>query len=279
MSGDFQRRRRAGSVRPRRVVFVVLIAVLVVQAAWLGRLGLIYLAQIHRTTEIFDPPVIAGRRVAEWCSGGVYAKTSDGRIVITTTGHCANAGDPMTTPEGRYVGTASAPSRFEPCDRPGKNRCTTSDMALVAMVPEMIPWGHLNWIDLGAGGYRVIEPGTRALSCADIRVGDGVEFNGRDLFRTGKVLEIGSNDFPADGTYIPCLVAASISVAGGDSGGVVLVRGLPAGVAARAFGADSTMGFSPLADGLAEMGLTMCDTPDCGLVPPASIGSAATATP
>ena len=37
------------------------------------------------------------------------------------------------------------------------------------------------------------------------------------------------------------------------------------GYAARVFGDQQALGFTPLADGLAELGLTLCDTPDCGL--------------
>jgi hypothetical protein len=44
---------------------------------------------------------------------------------------------------------------------------------------------------------------------------------------------------------------------------VVLIRGLPAGVVARRFG--DLLGFTPLGSGLAELGLTMCDSPNCGL--------------
>ncbi len=53
----------------------------------------------------------------------------------------------------------------------------------------------------------------------------------------------------------------------GDSGGLVLVNGIPAGVNSRLF-PGGYLGFTPLAEGLAELGLTMCDSPDCGLVPP-----------
>jgi hypothetical protein len=62
------------------------------------------------------------------------------------------------------------------------------------------------------------------------------------------------------------MIAARIQVAAGDSGGAVLVRGIPAGVASRSF--EGLLGFTPLAEGLAEMGLDLCTTPDCGLVPP-----------
>ena len=48
--------------------------------------------------------------------------------------------------------------------------------------------------------------------------------------------------------------------------GAVLVRGLPAGVASRSFG--GWLGFTPLAEGLAQLGLELCTTPDCGLPPP-----------
>jgi hypothetical protein len=62
------------------------------------------------------------------------------------------------------------------------------------------------------------------------------------------------------------MIAANIHVETGDSGGAVLVRGIPAGVTSRSF--DGTLGFTPLAEGLAELGLELCTTPDCGLVPP-----------
>jgi len=62
------------------------------------------------------------------------------------------------------------------------------------------------------------------------------------------------------------MIASSVQVAAGDSGGAVLVRGIPAGVTSRSFG--GSLGFTPLAEGLAELGLELCTTPDCGLVPP-----------
>jgi hypothetical protein len=33
-----------------------------------------------------------------------------------------------------------------------------------------------------------------------------------------------------DGSYFPCMIASAVQIGGGDSGGAVLVRGLPAGV-------------------------------------------------
>ena len=38
---------------------------------------------------------------------------------------------------------------------------------------------------------------------------------------------------PDDGAFFPCMIAARIKVGVGDSGGAVLVRGIPAGVSSR----------------------------------------------
>lgn len=259
--------RRAGGIRPRRVVFVVLAAILVVMLVWVGRVMVPLLLRHQRTTPVYDPPVLAGQVASPGCSGGVYALSATGDIVITTTGHCSNTGDPKYLPgTGRFIGTASAASNGLPCDRPDKNRCTASDMAYITLVPDIIPWGHLNEIDLGAGGYRVIAAGTRALSCAEVGQGDRVEMNAVGGYREGGIIGQQPNDFPEDGTYFPCITVSDIDVFTGDSGGIVLVNGLPAGVASRSYAGK--LGFTPLAEGLAEMGLTMCDTPDCGMPRP-----------
>jgi hypothetical protein len=118
-------------------------------------------------------------------------------------------------------------------------------------------------VDLGTGGYRTVEPGTSPLACGDIGIGDAVEINGRNIHRTGTVAEIGEYLHADDGSYFPCMVAARIQVAVGDSGGAVLVRGIPAGVTSRSFG--GLLGFTPLAEGLDQLGLELCTTPDCGL--------------
>ena len=118
-------------------------------------------------------------------------------------------------------------------------------------------------------GYRVIRPGTRPLACADIAIGDPVEIDGRAIYRHGTVVEKGDNLKPVDqdGSYFPCMIAADVPVDSGDSGGAVLVRGLPAGVTSRSFG--GSLGFTPLAEGLQQLGLELCTTSDCDLVPPA----------
>ena len=52
----------------------------------------------------------------------------------------------------------------------------------------------------------------------------------------------------------------------GDSGGAVLLAGQPAGIASRQFGGK--LGFTAVAEGLADLGLTLCTDPDCGIAPP-----------
>jgi hypothetical protein len=73
------------------------------------------------------------------------------------------------------------------------------------------------------------------------------------------------------------MILGTITVDSGDSGSAVLVRGIPAGVTSRTFG--GSIGFTPLAEGLAQLGLELCTTPDCGLVPPASSVRDASETP
>ena len=91
-------------------------------------------------------------------------------------------------------------------------------------------------MDLGTAGYRIIPPATRPLACADIAIGDLVEIDGRNTYRSGTVAEKGENLHPGDGDYFPCMIAARIRAGVGDSGGAVLVRGIPAGVSSRSFG-------------------------------------------
>ncbi len=218
----------------------------------------------RRTTPVYDPPVLAGQPLWGYCSGGVYARLGD-TIVLTSTGHCTSEGTVATDPDGVGVRGVFGPAAHDAaCPYPG-HTCAASDLNYLEVASDRIPWGHLNEIDLGTGGYRTVEPGTRPLACADIAVGDPVEIDGRGIYRTGKVVEKGDNLKPADedGAYFPCMIAADIAVAPGDSGGVVLVRGVPAGVTSRSFG--GYLGFTPLAEGLAELGLDLCTSPDCGL--------------
>jgi hypothetical protein len=219
-----------------------------------GRFGYV------RSTPVYDPPVLAGQPLWGYCSGGFYARRGD-TIVLTSTGHCTSEGTVATDPDGTGVrGVFGPAARAETCDRPGKT-CAASDLNYLVVADDRIPWGRLNLVDMGAGGYRELAPGTAALGCDDIAVGDPVEINGRDRFRAGTVAEKGSNDLPGDGMYFPCMIAAGIEAATGDSGGAVLVRGLPAGVTSRSFGGK--LGFTPLAEGLEQLGLELCTTPNC----------------
>ena len=213
-----------------------------------------------------EPPVLAGRQLWGSCAGGFHARLGD-RIVVTSSAHCAGEGTTATTGDG-VLGEFGPGALLEDCPH-ATHTCRPSDMNYLVVEPDRIPWGRLHLVDLGEGGTRVLEAGTSALSCADIGIGDPVEINGRDRYRSGTVAEKGEylHDPSADGDYFPCIVAAAdIEVGVGDSGGAVLVRGLPAGVTSRSFG--GVLGFTPLAEGLEALGLALCTTPDCGLDPP-----------
>lgn len=256
-------RRRLSVLHLLRLVAVALTGVLLGVALYSGANALL---TPQRTTAVYDPPVLAGQHLWGYCAGGIYARLGD-QIVLTSAGHCTGEGTVAIAPDGTRLGIFGPPARAATCPYPD-HTCAASDIDYLVVAPDRIPWGHLNEIDMGVGGYRTMELGARALSCAEINVGDAVEINGRNIFRTGQVVEKGANlKQPAeDGSFFPCMIAADVQVATGDSGGVVLVRGIPAGVTSRSFG--GYLGFTPLAEGLAEIGLTLCDTPDCGLTPP-----------
>jgi len=227
----------------------------------------VLLAGPRRNPLRLDPPVLAGHDLWGSCSGGVYARRGT-TIVLTSSGHCASPGTVAYEPDGRTLrGTFGEVARDPTCPHAG-HVCAASDINLFVVAADRIPWGHLHVIDMGDGGDHVLAPGTKPLACPDIAVGDPVEINGRNVYRAGKVLEKGENLKPADldGAYFPCMVAADVRVATGDSGGVVLVRGIPGGVTSRSF--DGLLGFTPLAEGLAQLGLELCTTPNCGIEPP-----------
>ncbi|MBI3746230.1 MAG: hypothetical protein HY264_06835 [Chloroflexi bacterium] len=234
-------------------------------------LGLLLLTTVgdarppHRTSPVYDPPVLAGQQLYGNCAGGFYARRGEA-IVLTSTGHCATEGEVAFDPDGIGVrGIFGPAARDASCPYAG-HTCASSDLNYLVVERDRIPWGHLNEVDLGTGGYRIIQPGTRPLACADIGLGDEVEIDGRAIYRTGTVVEKGENLNPGDGAYFPCMIAATIQAATGDSGGAVLVRGIPAGVTSRSFG--GFLGFTPLAEGMAQLGIDLCTTPNCGLEPP-----------
>jgi hypothetical protein len=248
-------------LRPFHLLIAVLVALLLVTGTLLvGRA-----MQPERTTSVYDPPVLAGQQLWGVCAGGFYARHGD-TIVLTSTGHCTSEGTVAYDADGTTVrGVFGPPARDASCPYVG-HTCAASDLNYLVVAKDRIPWGHLNVVDLGTAGYRVIPPDTMPLACADIAIGDQVEIDGRNIYRAGPVAEIGDNLHPEDGAYFPCMVAAHIATEVGDSGGAVLVRGIPAGVASRSFG--GSLGFTPLAEGLVQLGLDLCTTPDCGLTPP-----------
>lgn len=249
-------------VRPRRA----LIAVLMGLTLGIGAFAATQAMQPRRTTPVYDPPVLAGQHIWGACSGGFYARLGD-TIVLTSAGHCAQEGTVATDPDGTGVrGVFGSPAPAGTCPDPAL-RCAAPDVNYLVVAKDRVPWGHLNVVDLGTGGYRIIPPDTRSLACGDIAVGDQAEIDGRNIYRSGPVAEKSEGLDSGDGSLFPCMIAARIAVDVGDSGGAVLVRGIPAGVTLRSFG--GYLGFTPLAESLAGLGLELCTTPDCGLAPPA----------
>jgi hypothetical protein len=241
-----------------RTVIALLVLAIVLPVGWFAFLAIRDRDQTGRTTERYDPPVWAGQNVPGACSGGFYARSANG-IVITIVGHCATPGSTLRDGAGRIIGTFGPLAQLTDCP-PGR-LCAPSDFLALELAADRIPWGHLNMVDMGAGGYRTFAAGTRPLSCGDIHVGDMVEVNGREHYRSGTVTEIGRYEFETD-VIFPCMVVvAGIEVVVGDSGGAVLVNGQPAGVISRSIGGQ--LGFTPLAEGLANLGLVLCTTPDC----------------
>ncbi len=220
--------------------------------------------QPRRTSPMYDPPVLAGQQLWGNCAGGFYARHGD-TLVLTSTGHCTTEGSVAYDPDGTTVrGVFGPKAQDRTCPYAG-HVCASSDLNYLIVAADRIPWGHLNEVDLGTAGYRIIPPGTRPLACADIAVGDEVEIDGRNIYRTGTVVEMGENLNDVDRSYFPCMVAATVRAETGDSGGAVLVRGIPAGVTSRSFA--GRLGFTPLAEGMAQLGLDLCTTPTCGLAP------------
>lgn len=254
---------RARSARQRAVLGlnVILWGIVLAAGAWWVIRGLPSREQTERAAPRFDPPVLAGQNVTGACSGGFYAR--DGQtIVLTLSAHCASPSAMLRDGDGRLIGLLGPIAQLSEC--PDGRICAPSDFLALALAPDRIPWGHLDLVDMGAGGYRKLGPDTPPLACEDVKLGDRVEMNGRERYRTGQVVEIGRYEHERD-TIFPCMVVVDIEVGIGDSGGAVLVNGLPAGVVSRGF--VGHMGFTPLAEGLANLGLSLCTSPDCDLSP------------
>lgn len=242
------------------LLFAILAVELVVVA--LDRVGDV--GERERTTPRYDPPVWSGQSVPGACTGGFYARR-DRTILLTIAAHCGEPGRVLEDGAGP-IGVIGPRATLADCP-PGRF-CAPSDIMTLELAPARIPWGHLHTIDMGAGGYRMLTAGTRPLRCEEIRVGARVEIDGRERYRSGRVIERGRYEFETD-TIFPCIALADIPVRIGDSGGPVLVDGAPAGVTSRSI--EGLLGFTPLAEGLESLGLTLCTTPNCDLSPAAAV--------
>ncbi len=259
-------RRRRGPLF--RILVLVLLAATVVLLVLVAQrtLGRLTAAAPQQPATDFSPPVLAGRYVVGGAgSAAVYARR-DGRVYLVTTSHSLTPGTEARDPSGETViGHFGSGAWTQGCPD-ATHRCEASDMSAIELLPDAIPWGHLNVIDMSAAGAYAIPAGTVPLSCDEIAIGDRVEVAGRSGHATGTVHEKGRYLFAEDGDSFPCMVATDVAVRSGDSGSVVLIRGIPAGVASRSFG--GLMGFTPMREGLDALGLTLCTTPDCDLTPP-----------
>lgn len=243
-------------IRVRRVVFLVVVVGLLAELLVIANTA----RTSVRTTPVYDPPVLAGQMVS--CTAGFYARRGD-TVVLTLSDHCYDRANPPRDGAGRLIGTYGAEARRTDC--PTGRTCAGSDIVELVLAPDHIPWGHLNLVNLGSGGYRTIAPAARPLSCADLREGSSVETDGRTVYRSGRIVAVGHYSFPTD-TIFPCMAVTDMDAAVGDSGGAVLQDGQPAGIASREFGGK--LGFTPLAEGLADLGLTLCTDANCGVSPP-----------
>jgi hypothetical protein len=268
---------RSGAARPAliaRVMSAIAVAVVVVVfgagALFVG--GMMRdLAETTRAAPRFDPPVLAGQNVPGPCSSGGFYARDERSVVLIMAAHCGEAipGGPLYGWDGQFVGTFGEPARLADC--PEGRFCAPSDIITLAPAPETIPWGHLNLVDMGAGGYRTIAPEMRPLTCADIHAGDSVEVNGREHYRSGSVIAILRYEHETD-TIFPCMVVTNVAGTHGDSGSAVLIHGQPAGTTSRLFA--GYLAFTPLAEGLENLGLDLCTTPDCDFSPNRATSSA-----
>jgi hypothetical protein len=248
--------RRARIVRATTIVLAAIVVALV--GYWTGA-AIEDRNETARTAARFEPPVWAGQNFIVGCAGGFYAR-HESTIVLISSAHCGNPGDTFRDAQGQVIGVLGPRAQLTDC--PEGRFCSPSDFLAITLAPDRIPWGHLNMVDMGAGGYRTMDADTRPLACPDIAVGDRVEIDGREHYRSGTVIVIGPYEHETD-TIFPCMIVGDSLVTSGDSGGAVLVRGQPAGIVAREL--EGRLGFTPLAEGLANLGLILCTTPDCDL--------------
>ena len=113
-------------------------------------------------------------------------------------------------------------------------------------------------------------PTRRRSACDDIAIDDPIELNGRNVYRTGRSPRRASTSTPSSRT---ARTSRACSRHGSRSGRATPAAwcssaGFPR--ASRRAASAGTSASRPLAEGLAELGLDLCTTPDCGLTPPAT---------
>ena len=146
-------------IRVVRLATVVLAGVLV---GWISLTTVRTLTTPHRMTALYDPPVLAGQQLWGYCAGGVYARHGK-TIVLTSSGHCTTEGTVAYDPDDSGGVGPGIRGHFGPAARDAtcpypNHQCASSDINSLVVAPDRIPWGHLNVVDLGVGGYRVIAP-------------------------------------------------------------------------------------------------------------------------
>jgi hypothetical protein len=132
-----------------RAAAVVLLAVVVVLGGSLAAEAIVEHNETARTTARFDPPVWAGQITPSGCPGGFYAR-HDRTIVLTISAHCVTPGGSLKDANGQLIGIYGPRAQDAECQI--GPFCAPSDFLAMALGPAYIPWGHLNLIDMGAGG-------------------------------------------------------------------------------------------------------------------------------
>src|SRR3972149_6580580 len=112
-------------------LFIVTLAGLVLALATLA-IGRTILTP-HRTTPVYDPPVLAGQWIPGYCSAGVYARLG-GSVVLPSAPHCPAGGTVATSPDGTVQGVFGPTATDSACAHPD-HTCKPSDMNYLIVAP------------------------------------------------------------------------------------------------------------------------------------------------
>ena len=257
---------RAGGIRVRRVVFVVLIAaILVVMLVGIGRVCARRSCAPSARRRLRPAGAGGPGRLARLL-GGVYALTAGGDLVITTTG---NAPTPATQSRCRTVDASWARRRVDrtgsPATGPARTAAPPRTWRTSRWSPRSSP-GPPRQIDLGRGlpgdpgrGEGPLVPGGQ----------DGRprrdQCPGR-LPARHRHRPAGQERLPRGRHLLPCTSGRGHRRHHGQFGRGRACERHPRGGRLALVLRQARV--TPLAEGLAEMGLTMCDTPDCGCCGP-----------